>query len=151
MVIEYVENDSDPQRESFDEIVFACDADTALKILGKCATWRERNVLGSVKYLNDVTITHNDLGYMNKVSVYCLFLQCRIDRTTTSVLRNQVFTRIGCRVPIKNRRGCPCIRREQVPTLVLYDAISGRQEQDRDELWSVTLINLGRHHSKFYP
>lgn len=44
------------------------DADTALKILGKSATWRERQVLGSVKYLSDVTITHNDLDYMKKVS-----------------------------------------------------------------------------------
>ncbi|KAG8681868.1 hypothetical protein FRC08_015353 [Ceratobasidium sp. 394] len=44
----------------------AVDADAALKILGKSASWMERQVLGSVKYLYDVTITHNDLDYMNK-------------------------------------------------------------------------------------
>lgn len=43
------------------------DADAALKLLGKNATWMERNVLGSVKYLYDVTITHHDLEYMQKV------------------------------------------------------------------------------------
>ncbi|KAJ1303778.1 hypothetical protein OPQ81_008201 [Rhizoctonia solani] len=54
------------ESETFDELVMATDADTALKILGKSATWMERQVLGSVKYLYDVTITHNDLEYMNK-------------------------------------------------------------------------------------
>jgi len=43
------------------------DADSALKILGISATWKEKQVLGSVKYLYDVTITHNDLAYMKKV------------------------------------------------------------------------------------
>lgn len=43
------------------------DADSALKVLGKSATWKEKQVLGSVKYLYDVTITHNDLAYMKKV------------------------------------------------------------------------------------
>lgn len=42
------------------------DADTALKLLGKTATWQERQVLGNVLYLSDVTITHNDLDYMKK-------------------------------------------------------------------------------------
>ncbi|KAF8321731.1 FAD/NAD-P-binding domain-containing protein [Clavulina sp. PMI_390] len=56
--------------ETFDKLVMACDADSALKILGKASTWRERKVLGSVKYLWDVTITHNDVDYMNKVRGY---------------------------------------------------------------------------------
>ncbi|CDZ98452.1 hypothetical protein [Phaffia rhodozyma] len=56
----------DEGTEAFDEIVFACDADAALKILGKQATWREKFVLGNVKYLYDVTYTHQDAEYMQK-------------------------------------------------------------------------------------
>ncbi|OBZ68035.1 hypothetical protein A0H81_11835 [Grifola frondosa] len=55
-----------PQVADFDELILAVDADSALKLLGKNASWLERKVLGSVKYLYDVTITHNDLDYMNK-------------------------------------------------------------------------------------
>lgn len=57
-----------PQVDAFDELILAVDADAALKLLGKEATWIERRILGSVKYLYDVTITHNDLDYMKKVS-----------------------------------------------------------------------------------
>lgn len=35
--------------EVFDELVLAVDADAALKILGKDASWKERWVLGNVK------------------------------------------------------------------------------------------------------
>ncbi|KAI0364448.1 FAD/NAD-P-binding domain-containing protein [Pilatotrama ljubarskyi] len=55
-----------PQIAAFDELILAVDADSALKLLGKEATWMEKRVLGSVKYLYDVTITHNDLDYMQK-------------------------------------------------------------------------------------
>ncbi|CDO76022.1 hypothetical protein BN946_scf184665.g14 [Trametes cinnabarina] len=55
-----------PQIAAFDELILAIDADSALKLLGKEATWMEKRVLGSVKYLYDVTITHNDLEYMQK-------------------------------------------------------------------------------------
>lgn len=51
----------------FDELILAVDADSCLKLLGKQSTWMERRVLGNVKYLYDVTITHNDLEYMRKV------------------------------------------------------------------------------------
>ncbi|CAE6483116.1 unnamed protein product, partial [Rhizoctonia solani] len=68
VVVEYVKGDAEELiSETFDELVMATDADAALKILGKSASWMERQVLGSVKYLHDVTITHNDLDYMNKV------------------------------------------------------------------------------------
>jgi len=50
----------------FDEVIFAGDADSTLKLLGKQATMMERFVLGSVKYLHDVTITHTDANYMSK-------------------------------------------------------------------------------------
>lgn len=55
------------QTANFDQIILAIDADSCLKLLGKEATWMEKRVLGNVKYLYDVTITHNDLGYMQKV------------------------------------------------------------------------------------
>ncbi|KAH9941001.1 FAD/NAD-P-binding domain-containing protein [Amylocystis lapponica] len=51
---------------AFDDLILAVDADTALKLLGHQATWMEKKVLGSVKYLYDVTITHSDLDYMKK-------------------------------------------------------------------------------------
>ncbi|KAG5644170.1 hypothetical protein DXG03_009011 [Asterophora parasitica] len=54
------------ERETFDEIVICTDADAALSILGKDAGWLERRILGNVKYLWDVTVTHNDLDYMEK-------------------------------------------------------------------------------------
>ena len=57
------------QTAHFDQIILAIDADSALKLLGKEATWMERRILGNVKYLYDVTITHNDLKYMQKVSL----------------------------------------------------------------------------------
>ncbi|KAH8108063.1 FAD/NAD-P-binding domain-containing protein [Cristinia sonorae] len=50
----------------FDELILAVDADSALRLLGQQASWMERRVLGSVKYLHDVTITHNDIEYMKK-------------------------------------------------------------------------------------
>ncbi|KZT71023.1 FAD/NAD(P)-binding domain-containing protein [Daedalea quercina L-15889] len=56
----------DFQEDLFDELILAIDADSCLKLLGKQSTWMERKVLGNVKYLYDVTITHNDLDYMRK-------------------------------------------------------------------------------------
>ncbi|KAI0074371.1 FAD/NAD(P)-binding domain-containing protein [Panus rudis PR-1116 ss-1] len=68
--IEYIVSEGDlhtaPQTACFDELILAIDADSALKVLGKEASWMEKRVLGSVKYLYDVTITHNDLDYMKK-------------------------------------------------------------------------------------
>ena len=52
----------------FDELILAADADSSLKILGKEASWLERKVLGNVKYFYDVSITHHDREYMEKVS-----------------------------------------------------------------------------------
>ncbi|KAK6956932.1 hypothetical protein Daesc_002214 [Daldinia eschscholtzii] len=52
--------------EVFDEMVMCCLADTAKKVLGRTATWKEKKVLGSAKFSDDITITHNDAGYMKK-------------------------------------------------------------------------------------
>ncbi|EKM53924.1 uncharacterized protein PHACADRAFT_257431 [Phanerochaete carnosa HHB-10118-sp] len=61
--------ETEPQTACFDQIILAIDADSCLKLLGKGSTFMERRVLGNVKYLYDVTITHNDLAYMRKVRV----------------------------------------------------------------------------------
>ena len=52
--------------EHFDHVVFACGAEATLKILGGAATFAERQVLGSVRYYDDVTYTHTDKDYMAK-------------------------------------------------------------------------------------
>ncbi|KAL7622113.1 hypothetical protein AAE478_007615 [Parahypoxylon ruwenzoriense] len=53
-------------QEVYDEIVLCCLADVAKKVLGRTATWKERRVLGSAKFSDDITITHNDSDYMKK-------------------------------------------------------------------------------------
>lgn len=58
--------ESQHRENYFDELILAVDADSCLKILGKQASWMEKKVLGNVKYLYDVTITHNDHDYMRK-------------------------------------------------------------------------------------
>lgn len=59
---------SQETQEVFDELILASDADSSLKILkaGSGPTWKEKSILGSVLYKWDVTVTHNDLDYMNK-------------------------------------------------------------------------------------
>ncbi|KAF8625233.1 hypothetical protein AX17_006899 [Amanita inopinata Kibby_2008] len=61
-----VEGPGEEEAGVFDEIVFCTDADAALSILGEGAGWLEKRVLGNVKYLWDVTVTHSDLKYMEK-------------------------------------------------------------------------------------
>ena len=56
--------DMNGRKEEFDEIIFACDAETALKVL-KDPSYMERKTLGNVKYFNDLIVTHDDEGYMN--------------------------------------------------------------------------------------
>ncbi|KAK3950318.1 hypothetical protein QBC32DRAFT_17760 [Pseudoneurospora amorphoporcata] len=52
--------------EHYDEIVICCLADTAKRLLGRTASLRERHVLGSAKFSDDITITHTDSSYMRK-------------------------------------------------------------------------------------
>ena len=66
--------ETNPQSGYFDQIILAIDADSCLKLLGKNATFMEKRVLGNVKYLYDVTITHSDLAYMKKVLTILLYL-----------------------------------------------------------------------------
>jgi predicted NAD/FAD-binding protein len=50
--------------DTFDVIIFACDAETVLKIVQQPSA-RLRAVLGNVEYFDDVTYTHTDVEYMN--------------------------------------------------------------------------------------
>ncbi|KAI0442713.1 FAD dependent oxidoreductase [Xylaria telfairii] len=63
-------NDADldipTSEETFDEIVLCCLADKAKKVLGRTASWREKRVLGSAKFSDDITVTHNDADYMKQ-------------------------------------------------------------------------------------
>ncbi|KAM0429817.1 hypothetical protein ACHAPT_006423 [Fusarium lateritium] len=52
--------------EVYDELILCCLADTAKRVLGKTASWREKKVLGSAKFSDDITITHTDSDYMKK-------------------------------------------------------------------------------------
>lgn len=49
-----------------DQVVFACDAQTALQVLGQQATAMERWTLGGVRFFRDVTYTHTDEQYMRQ-------------------------------------------------------------------------------------
>lgn len=53
--------------ETFDEMVLCCPADEAKKLLDRHATWREKYVLGGVKFYNDITITHSDANYFQNI------------------------------------------------------------------------------------
>ncbi|KAJ5488544.1 hypothetical protein N7539_003434 [Penicillium diatomitis] len=53
--------------EKFDEMVICCPADEAKKMLDRHATWREKYVLGGVKFFNDITITHSDADYFQNI------------------------------------------------------------------------------------
>ncbi|KAK4103704.1 FAD/NAD(P)-binding domain-containing protein, partial [Parathielavia hyrcaniae] len=52
--------------EHYDEIVLCILADTAKRILSQTASFREKRVLGSAKFSDDLTITHWDSAYMKK-------------------------------------------------------------------------------------
>lgn len=45
--------------ETYDEIVLCVLADTAKRLLGKTARWVDKKVLGSAKWSDDITVTHN--------------------------------------------------------------------------------------------
>lgn len=55
--------DGDQLLDEFDTIIFACDAETILKVVDRPST-KQQAVLGNVHYYDDVTYTHTDLEYM---------------------------------------------------------------------------------------
>ncbi|KAJ5128150.1 hypothetical protein N7448_008929 [Penicillium atrosanguineum] len=68
VVLQTQKHDStEPNTETFDDLVLCCPADEAKKLLGTHATWREKYVLGGVKFFNDITITHTDSAYFQKL------------------------------------------------------------------------------------
>ena len=46
----------DAGEADFDEVVFCCDADTCLKLLGKSASWMEKKILGNVKVSTTISL-----------------------------------------------------------------------------------------------
>ncbi|KAK0652734.1 hypothetical protein B0T16DRAFT_455077 [Cercophora newfieldiana] len=58
------DEDAKETTEHYDEIVLCCLADTSKRLLAKTSTFRERRILGSAKFSNDITITHTDDAYM---------------------------------------------------------------------------------------
>ena len=50
----------------FDDLVLCILADHALRLLGKTATAREKLVLGSARFYDDLTVTHSDSEYFNR-------------------------------------------------------------------------------------
>ena len=60
----YVTDERDHE-EVFDNIIFACDAETVLRVL-KNPSHMEKRALGNVRYYNDLIVTHEDDDYMNK-------------------------------------------------------------------------------------
>ena len=73
--------------EVFDKIIFACDAETVLKILVK-PTFLERWILGSVRYYDDVTVTHCDEAYMRRHYEYSGGTAEEADRTDYFIYTN---------------------------------------------------------------
>ena len=53
--------------DTYDELVMCVLADDAKKLLGKSATWKERFVLGGARFYDDITITHSDHEYFDKI------------------------------------------------------------------------------------
>ncbi|KAF9892117.1 hypothetical protein FE257_002523 [Aspergillus nanangensis] len=56
-----------PRPEKFDDLVICIPADEAKSLLGGLATWRENYVLGGVRFFDDLTITHSDSTYFNRI------------------------------------------------------------------------------------
>lgn len=57
--------DTHGQTVEFDDIIFTCSAEVALRVLEE-PSWLERRVLGNVRYFDDVTVTHQDQEYMHQ-------------------------------------------------------------------------------------
>lgn len=60
-----VATDEDGGAARFDDVIFACPADVALRSLAK-PSFGERRVLGAVQYFHDITVTHTDRDYMER-------------------------------------------------------------------------------------
>ncbi|GIL79652.1 hypothetical protein Vretimale_12249 [Volvox reticuliferus] len=61
-----VATDASGVSEVFDEVVFACDAETVLRTMEN-PTWLERRLLRNVRYYTDFCLTHEDHDYMSRM------------------------------------------------------------------------------------
>jgi hypothetical protein len=57
---------ADELTEEYDEIVLCVLTDTAKRLLSPTITTLESKVLGSAKFANDITVTHQDTAYMKR-------------------------------------------------------------------------------------
>jgi hypothetical protein len=73
--------------EEFDEIVLCVLADTAKGLLGKTARWIDRFVLGSTKWSDDVTVTHNVRYLASILKIHHLICKDRTLTTCASGIR----------------------------------------------------------------
>lgn len=53
--------------DNYDELVMCVLADDAKRLLGKSATWKEKFILGGARFYDDITITHSDHEYFDKI------------------------------------------------------------------------------------
>ncbi|RYO13612.1 hypothetical protein AA0113_g10215 [Alternaria arborescens] len=60
------DSNAQEKEEHFDELILCVLADTAKRILEPTASFREKKVLGSAKFSDDITVTHWDSDYMHK-------------------------------------------------------------------------------------
>lgn len=58
--------DSSGETKEFEQVIFACHSDQALKILGDEANNREKNIIGTFQYQPNTMILHNDSSFMPK-------------------------------------------------------------------------------------
>jgi len=52
------------QREQFDQVIFACHSDQALKILGTQASQPEREILSTIPYQRNEAVLHTDISIL---------------------------------------------------------------------------------------
>ncbi|GAB4821602.1 hypothetical protein N2152v2_008648 [Parachlorella kessleri] len=64
--------DSQGHSEEFDEVVFCCGTEEALRMLDK-PSWLERRLLANVEYFNDLIVTHQDEEYMRREKIEMSF------------------------------------------------------------------------------
>jgi len=55
---------TDDGTEAFDEVIFACHSDQALRILGNDATTSEREILGAIPYEPNLAVLHTDTSLL---------------------------------------------------------------------------------------
>lgn len=62
----YVSRTTKPPKRKPTDLSLTHSADTANRVLSPTASWREKKVLGSCKFADDITVTHTDSDYMKR-------------------------------------------------------------------------------------